>query len=137
MRTLSLLLIVAVWSPLSAQEAAAPKAPRNRSAADHAAAAVNGRVMQAHLEFLADDLLEGRAPGTRGGDIAALYIAKQFMRLGLEPADEVLPTFRYDGAEQAMRVVLRVALAVADAPARPSWSPESEFREAGAKRIAR
>lgn len=88
MRTLSLLLIVAIWSPLSAQEAAAPKAPRNRSAADHAAAAVSGRVMQAHLEFLADDLLEGRAPGTRGGDIAALYIAKQFMRLGLEPAGD-------------------------------------------------
>lgn len=88
MRTLSLLLIVAVGSPLSAQEAAAPKAPRNRSAADHAAAAVSGRVMQAHLEFLADDLLEGRAPGTRGGDIAALYIAKQFMRLGLEPAGD-------------------------------------------------
>ena len=88
MRTLSLLLIAAVASPLTAQQASAPKAPRNRTAADHAAAAVSGRVMQAHLEFLADDLLEGRAPGTRGGDLAALYIAKQFLRLGLEPAGD-------------------------------------------------
>ncbi|MGE5926175.1 MAG: M28 family peptidase [Gemmatimonadota bacterium] len=87
MRTLNLLLIAAIASPLAAQQTA-PKAPANRSAADRAAAAVSGRVMQAHLEFLADDLLEGRAPGTRGGDIAALYIAKQFERLGLEPAGD-------------------------------------------------
>lgn len=88
MRTLSLLLITSVAFPLAAQQAATPKAPATRSAADRAAAAVSGRVMQAHLEFLADDLLEGRAPGTRGGDIAALYIAKQFRRLGLEPAGD-------------------------------------------------
>ena len=54
-----------------------------------------------------------------------------------QPADEVLASFRYDGAEQAMRVVLRVALAVAEAPAQPVWSAESEFREAGAKRTGR
>ena len=72
MRTLSFLLVMAVASPLAAQQAKAPGSPRNRSAADHAAATVSGRVMQAHLEFFADDLLEGRAPGTRGGDLAAL-----------------------------------------------------------------
>jgi Zn-dependent M28 family amino/carboxypeptidase len=42
----------------------------------------------AHVKFLADDLLEGRAPGTRGGDVAARYIAAQFELLGLEPAGE-------------------------------------------------
>lgn len=88
MRTLSFLLAMAAVSPLSAQQAAAPRARKDVAPADHAAAAVNGRVMQAHLEFLADDLLEGRAPGTRGGDLAALYIAKQFQRLGLEPAGD-------------------------------------------------
>jgi hypothetical protein len=36
--------------------------------------------------FLADDLLEGRAPGTRGYDLAARYVAAQFEALGLEPA---------------------------------------------------
>ncbi|HTM01226.1 MAG TPA: M20/M25/M40 family metallo-hydrolase [Candidatus Omnitrophota bacterium] len=44
--------------------------------------------MRAHLEFLADDALEGRAPGTRGGLIAAKYIRAQFQRLGLEPAGD-------------------------------------------------
>ena len=42
--------------------------------------------MRAHLRYLADDLLEGRAPGTRGGQLAARYIAAQFEALGLEGA---------------------------------------------------
>ncbi len=45
-------------------------------------------MLRAHLEFLADDALEGRRPGTRGGELAAKYIAAQFERLGLEPAGD-------------------------------------------------
>ena len=52
------------------------------------ARAVDANVMRAHLEFLADDALEGRKPGTRGGELAAKYIATQFKRLGLEPAGD-------------------------------------------------
>lgn len=52
------------------------------------ARAVSPRVYRAHLQFLSDDALEGRAPGTRGGDLAAKYIAAQFERLGLEPAGD-------------------------------------------------
>ncbi|HWZ27888.1 MAG TPA: M20/M25/M40 family metallo-hydrolase [Gemmatimonadales bacterium] len=44
------------------------------------------RAMEAHLRFLASDLLEGRAPATRGGHLATAYIAAQFEALGLEPA---------------------------------------------------
>ena len=40
---------------------------------------------KAHLKFLSDDKLQGRASGTLGGDIAAMYIASQFERCGLEP----------------------------------------------------
>jgi len=32
------------------------------------------------------EVMEGRAPGTRGGDLAAHYIAAQFEALGLRPA---------------------------------------------------
>jgi Zn-dependent M28 family amino/carboxypeptidase len=39
----------------------------------------------AHMAFLADDLLEGRAPGTRGGRLAARYIATQLALSGVEP----------------------------------------------------
>ena len=51
-----------------------------RSLATISAAAVRG-----HVEFLADDLLEGRQTGTRGYEIAARYVAAQMARLGLKP----------------------------------------------------
>ena len=38
-----------------------------------------------HLRFLSSDLLEGRAPATRGGRLAAEYIASQLRAAGLEP----------------------------------------------------
>jgi Zn-dependent M28 family amino/carboxypeptidase len=41
-----------------------------------------------HVRFLANDLLEGRGPGTRGGDIAANYMATQFALYGLKPAGD-------------------------------------------------
>ena len=41
--------------------------------------------IRAHMTFLASDLLEGRATGTRGYRIAAEYVAAQFEMLGLEP----------------------------------------------------
>lgn len=40
------------------------------------------------MTFLADDLLEGRETGTRGYDIAARYVAPQFMQMGLKPAGD-------------------------------------------------
>jgi Zn-dependent M28 family amino/carboxypeptidase len=42
--------------------------------------------LRAHMEFLADDLLEGRGTGTRGYQVAADYVRAQFEQLGLEPA---------------------------------------------------
>lgn len=41
-----------------------------------------------HLKFLSSDLLEGRAVGTRGGELAAAYIAAQFEAFGLQPISE-------------------------------------------------
>jgi hypothetical protein len=40
---------------------------------------------EAHLRFLADDLLEGRGIGTRGGRLAAAYIEAIFRAAGLKP----------------------------------------------------
>ncbi|HLF55561.1 MAG TPA: PA domain-containing protein, partial [Thermoanaerobaculia bacterium] len=47
--------------------------------------AVSLPALRAHLEFLADDLLEGRDTGSRGHELAALYAATRFAELGLEP----------------------------------------------------
>jgi Zn-dependent M28 family amino/carboxypeptidase len=41
--------------------------------------------MQAVMEFLAHDLLEGRAPATRGGDLSELYMKSLFKFLGFQP----------------------------------------------------
>jgi len=43
--------------------------------------------IRAHLAFLADDLLEGRGTGQRGGDLAVAYLEAQLRALGLEPAN--------------------------------------------------
>ncbi|HSJ05811.1 MAG TPA: hypothetical protein VK936_03845, partial [Longimicrobiales bacterium] len=60
------------------------------TAASHAGAQDLSREIRAphiaaHMAFLADDLLEGRAPGTRGGRLAARYIATQLALAGVEP----------------------------------------------------
>ncbi|HEX2450112.1 MAG TPA: hypothetical protein VHJ69_03175, partial [Gemmatimonadales bacterium] len=59
-----------------------------QSPATRVARAASANVLRGHLTYLADDALEGRAPGTRGGDLAAKYIAAQFERLGLLPAGD-------------------------------------------------
>ncbi len=49
---------------------------------------ITTREIDAHLRFLSHDLLEGRAPATRGGRLAAEYIATQMQAYGLEPAGD-------------------------------------------------
>ncbi|GAA3999708.1 M20/M25/M40 family metallo-hydrolase [Sphingomonas humi] len=44
--------------------------------------------VRATVEFLADDLLEGRATGKRGHEVAAVYVASRFRALGLQPAGD-------------------------------------------------
>ncbi|HVJ08911.1 MAG TPA: M28 family peptidase [Acidisarcina sp.] len=69
-----------------AQVQALPDLPQVPAAARQAAASIDGEKIRAHVRFLADDLLEGRGPGQRGAEIAAQYIATQFMLSGLKPA---------------------------------------------------
>ena len=49
---------------------------------------IRGADIAAHLKFLSHDLLEGRAPSTRGGQLAAEYLATQLALLGFEPAGD-------------------------------------------------
>ena len=56
-----------------------------------AAAALDSRGaarIEADVRFLADDLLEGRAAGTRGYDLASLYVANRYRAIGLLPAGD-------------------------------------------------
>lgn len=56
--------------------------------ADLVSASVDSTSYRAHLEYLASDALEGRGTATRGGRLAAQYIATQFERIGLTPAGD-------------------------------------------------
>src|SRR5690242_9649456 len=50
--------------------------------------ALNEATLKAHIRFLADDLLEGRGTGARGGEIAAKYIAAQLEAVGAKGVGE-------------------------------------------------
>ena len=58
----------------------------DRAAADAATKAIRPDEIRAHIRFLADSLLQGRAPGTPGYDIAARYVATELEGMGLHPA---------------------------------------------------
>jgi Zn-dependent M28 family amino/carboxypeptidase len=66
----------------------ASAAPRKNIVADRETAAVakiDEHALTAHIRFLSDDLLEGRAPASAGDEIAMRYVAAEMERLGLQP----------------------------------------------------
>jgi Zn-dependent M28 family amino/carboxypeptidase len=80
-------IVIAVAAACAAVPAVA--IPDAWSARERAAAAeISAPAITAHVRFLADDLLEGRAPGSRGSELAMKYVAAQYERLGLEPAGD-------------------------------------------------
>ncbi len=78
-------IALALLLPASALAAAAPVLP---AAVGAAAGEIAGSRLHADVAFLADDMLEGRATGTRGFDLAAAYVAARMAALGLEPAGD-------------------------------------------------
>jgi hypothetical protein len=63
--------------------------------------AISGDAVEAHVAFLADDLLEGREAGKRGFDIARHYVATQFRAMGLRPGngDDYFQAISFDVAQ--------------------------------------
>jgi Zn-dependent M28 family amino/carboxypeptidase len=53
--------------------------------ADRGVSRITSQEIDAHLRFLASDLLEGRAPATRGGDLTEQYIASELESFGVTP----------------------------------------------------
>ena len=77
-------------APASQQLAARNQDQANEPASTIQAAeqSINPEKIRDYVKILADDAMEGRYPGTRGGDMAAAYIAKQFAADGLTPAGD-------------------------------------------------
>ncbi|MGZ3556008.1 MAG: M28 family peptidase, partial [Gemmatimonadaceae bacterium] len=59
--------------------------PRVGAQTDREASRITPQEIDAHLRFLSSDLLEGRAPATRGGRLAEEYIATQLQAFGVKP----------------------------------------------------
>jgi Zn-dependent M28 family amino/carboxypeptidase len=77
--------------PIAAQQLPMPEVPVIAGvpeAARQAAATIDPEKIRAQVRFLASDLLEGRGPGTRGGQLAAEYVATQFALAGALPAGD-------------------------------------------------
>jgi len=66
--------------PAPAPAAATPPGPAEQE--------IQPGPLEAHVQLLASDLMEGRAPSTRGGTLAAEYLATQLAVLGLEPGGD-------------------------------------------------
>ena len=81
--TFLLALLLAAAPDRAGPARAGPTGPERAAAARITAADLSG-----HLRFLADDLLEGRKPGTPGSDLAIRYLAAQLESLGLQPLGE-------------------------------------------------
>lgn len=69
----TLLLLLSVSLPLTAAET---------NARSKARLSITAKQLQTHVEILADDTFEGREAGSRGGQAAAVYLVKQFQKIG-------------------------------------------------------
>jgi len=52
---------------------------------------VSGERIRAGVKLLSSDLLEGRGPGTRGGQLATEFLATEFALAGAKPAGDADP----------------------------------------------
>ncbi|MBM3762344.1 MAG: M20/M25/M40 family metallo-hydrolase [Acidobacteria bacterium] len=53
--------------------------------------AIDSSRLRAHIRFLSSDLLEGRAPGTRGGDLTEQYLSSAFEAAGTKVQLQKVP----------------------------------------------
>jgi Peptidase family M28/PA domain len=109
---------------------------------------IRPEALGAHMEFLADDLLEGRGTGTRGFQLAANYVRAQFEQMGLKPAggngsyfqnihfrqsellrDQCSLTIKRDGSEQ--NLVMDTDYVMVGDPLRTDTKAESPVVFAG------
>lgn len=82
---LSGLLVAAL---ISAGSTAVARDSDRSAALEAAVASITDAELREHAGLLADDTLEGRAAGTRGGLAAARYLEKKMKEAGLKPAGD-------------------------------------------------
>lgn len=78
------------------------KRKKAREAAKQSAAIVAG--LKTHVQYLADDKLEGRRTGTKGEEMAMQYLVQQYQQMGIAPkgSDGYVQTFEINEGKQAV-----------------------------------
>ena len=84
----ALYTLVAACGKESPPAPATDQTPTAQSPVEEGLAVIDGKNIEIHLNFLADDALKGRMTGTPEYDEAADYMAQQFAAIGLEPGGE-------------------------------------------------
>lgn len=87
-RSLRLLLTAALTTLTACAAPAPPPAATPVATAAPAESEITADRIAAHVRMLSHDHFEGRAPATRGGELATAYLATQLALLGLEPAGD-------------------------------------------------
>lgn len=76
-------------------------------------------LIKAHMGYLASDELEGRETGTPGYDKAAVYVAAEFEKLGLQPAGDDGTYFQTVRFARGVRKADEVSLSAVDSEGNP------------------
>jgi Zn-dependent M28 family amino/carboxypeptidase len=98
----SALLLVLAPAVLSGQQS---KLNLPADAEQAAAKAITRNALEGPIRFLADDLLEGRGPGSRGDELTQAYLATTLESMGYEPGGQNgqwLQTFEIIGVDAKM-----------------------------------
>lgn len=74
-----------------------------------------------HVAFLADDLLEGRDIGSRGHEIAALYVATRFEGMGLKPGGDKGGWYQRIGFQRTSRSDTPGSVTISGPAGSQSW----------------
>jgi Zn-dependent M28 family amino/carboxypeptidase len=102
---------------------------------------VDEKALRAHLAFLADDVLEGRGTGQRGGELAVRYLETQLQVMGLQPAngasyrqtvrlagirlDSSASGLRFEGASEVLSPELGTDLVMGAGAAEPALAVDA------------
>jgi Zn-dependent M28 family amino/carboxypeptidase len=86
MRIIYFAAALSLLTACSPPQAAAPPAPA--AASGPAESEIKEGPLKAHVRLLSHDLFEGRAPSTRGGTLAAEYLATQLAVMGIDPGGD-------------------------------------------------
>jgi hypothetical protein len=85
-RTTKKIFLILLWLNFSQSCFAQIEKPSER---------ISEKIFQEHLNFLGSDSLNGRAPGTKDGNLAAKYLANEFHKIGLKPIDSNSKYFQF------------------------------------------